>query len=68
MPCRRRIPANAPAADRLIEALDTFSVADVTAFVTIGFARRAQETEPGTEREHIARWHAALSRRPSVRA
>lgn len=49
-------------------ALDTFSVTDITAFVTIEFARRALKIAPEADQENIARWHAALSRRPSVEA
>lgn len=49
-------------------ALDTFSVTDITAFVTIEFARRALKITPEADQENIARWHAALSRRRSVQA
>lgn len=47
---------------------DIFSVADITAFVTIEFARRALKIEPGSDRAHIARWHQAVSSRPSAEA
>jgi len=45
---------------------DTFSVADITAFVAIEFARGALKIEPGVDQANIARWHAAVSRRPSA--
>lgn len=49
-------------------ALDTFSVPDITAFVTIEFARRALKIAPEADQANIARWHAAVTRRPSVQA
>ena len=47
---------------------DIFSVADITAFVTIEFARRALKIEPGSDQANIARWHQAVSTRPSAQA
>ena len=47
---------------------DAFSVADITAFVAIEFARGALKIEPGADQENIARWHEAVSTRPSARA
>ncbi|MDZ7788592.1 MAG: glutathione S-transferase [Halofilum sp. (in: g-proteobacteria)] len=47
---------------------DTFSVADITAFVTIEFARGALKIEPETDQANIARWHQAVSSRPSAGA
>jgi len=58
--------------DRLGEsehvAGDPFSVADITAFVTIEFARRALKIEPGPDQANIARWHRAVGSRPSAEA
>jgi len=47
---------------------DTFSVADITAFVTIEFARGALKIEPQADQTNIARWHQAVSSRPSAEA
>ncbi len=47
---------------------DTFSIADITAFVTVEFARGALKIEPEAGQKHIARWHEAVSSRPSARA
>jgi glutathione S-transferase len=46
----------------------TFSVADITAFVTIEFARGALKIEPDADQKNIARWHEAVSSRPSTQA
>lgn len=46
---------------------DTFSVADITAFVTIEFARGALRIEPGADQQSLARWHEAVNSRPSAR-
>lgn len=45
-----------------------FSVADITAFVTIEFARGALKIEPAPDQANIARWHQAVGSRPSSRA
>lgn len=47
---------------------DRFSVADITAFVTVEFAKGALKVEPEAEQANIARWHAAVSSRPSAQA
>ncbi len=46
---------------------DTFTIADITAFVTIGFAGRI---EPGIPEgcANIARWHGQIAARPSAKA
>lgn len=49
-------------------ALETFSVADITAMVTVDFARRALEIEPGDNLTHLHRWYAEVSARPSAQA
>lgn len=53
--------------DRDWIATDTYSFADVTALVTIDFARAAKLSIPEKCRA-IARWHAAASARPSAAA
>lgn len=47
---------------------DSFSVADITAFVTVEFAKGALKIEPEPDQANIARWHAAVSSRPSAQA
>ncbi len=47
---------------------DTFSVADITAFVTIEFAKRALKIQPDSDHKRIARWYEAVSTRPSARS
>lgn len=46
---------------------ERYSFADVTALVTIDFARAAKLAVP-EEAAHVARWHAAASARPSATA
>lgn len=48
-------------------ATDTFSFADITALVTLDFARSARFQVPETCRA-VARWHEAASARPSAAA
>jgi glutathione S-transferase len=47
---------------------EAFTIADITDFVTIEFARRALKIEPAAEQTHTARWHDAVSARPSAGA
>jgi glutathione S-transferase len=54
-------------ADRDWIATDAFSFADITALVTIDFARAAKFKVPEGCRA-VARWHAAVSGRPSATA
>ncbi|WCM29373.1 glutathione S-transferase N-terminal domain-containing protein [Sphingomonas sp. QA11] len=54
-------------ADRDWIATDTFSFADISALVTIDFARAAKFQVPEDCRS-VARWHAAASARPSAAA
>ena len=44
-----------------------FSVADITALCTVDFAKRVG-AEPPADKSSIARWHAAVSARPSAKA
>lgn len=46
---------------------DRYSFADITALVTIDFARRARLTLPEGA-EHIARWYGIVAARPSAEA
>ena len=46
---------------------DAFSIADITAFVTIDFAKRA-EIEIPADCADVARWFAAVGERPSASA
>ncbi len=46
---------------------EMFSIADITAFVTVDFARWAK-LGPGDDAVHIARWYEAISARPCTRA
>ena len=43
---------------------DSFSMADITAYVTVGFAR-VVKVQPDESLEHLARWRAAIDERPS---
>lgn len=47
---------------------DRFSLADITAFVTVEFAKGALKIEPEPSQTNVARWHAAVSSRPSAEA
>jgi glutathione S-transferase len=44
-----------------------FSVADITAFVCVGFARWAR-VKPESRHTHLLRWHEAIAARPSANA
>jgi glutathione S-transferase len=55
-------------ADRPFVAGDAFSVADITARVTLDFADKALAMPPPDGARHIARWYAAVSARPSTDA
>jgi glutathione S-transferase len=54
-------------AERNWIATDSFSFADITALVTIDFARSARFQVPEKCRA-VARWHEAASARPSAAA
>lgn len=47
---------------------DSFSVADITALVTVDFAARGIKLAIPETLEHATRWHRAVSARPSVQA
>ena len=48
-------------------AVDSFSLADITALVCVDFAKWVKH-EPKPEHEDLKRWHAAVSARPSAKA
>jgi len=54
-------------ADREFVAGDRYSVADITAQVTVDFMKPAKLAVPDTA-TNVKRWHAAVSARPSARA
>jgi glutathione S-transferase len=54
-------------ADREFIAGDRFSIADITALVTVDFAGWIKLTVPG-ECSHVRRWHEAVAARPSAAA
>lgn len=46
-------------------AAGCFSIADITAVVTVDFAR-AVRVKPGDEHPHLLRWRAAMAQRPAM--
>jgi glutathione S-transferase len=59
---------NARLADVPFVAGDEFSVADITALVTVDFATRAAELPIGGEHTALQRWYDTVSARPSMGA
>ncbi len=53
--------------DSAYVAGDSFSVADITAWVTIEFAGWVAE-KPREDQRHLCRWHAQVASRPSAQA
>ena len=47
---------------------EAFSMADILALCTADFADQLNGLKPGPEHEHLARWYAQVSSRPSVAA
>jgi glutathione S-transferase len=47
---------------------EVFSIADITAFVTIEFAKRVDVAIPGSGAENVVRWHGEIASRPSAAA
>jgi len=45
-------------------AVDRFTIADITAYVSVEFARAIKE-QPSSDLVHLARWRDALAKRPS---
>lgn len=54
-------------ADNTFVAGPNFSIADITSFIAIEFSKRAEITIPDACK-HVARWHEAISQRPSAKA
>jgi glutathione S-transferase len=52
-------------AGREFIATDRFSIADLTAVVTVDFAR-VLRVKPGDEHPHLQRWRAAMALRPAM--
>ncbi len=50
---------------RAFVAAEGFSVADITAVVTVDFAR-VVKCKPGPEHPHLLRWRAQMAQRPSM--
>ncbi|WP_018719532.1 glutathione S-transferase family protein [Arhodomonas aquaeolei] len=55
-------------AERPFVAGDAFSIADITALVTVDFAARALEIPPDDTLPHVRQWHERVSARPSASA
>ena len=55
-------------ADNAFVAGAGFTIADITAFVTIEFAKRAEVELPASGAEHVVRWHGEIASRPSAAA
>ena len=58
---------NESLAGREFLAIDTFSFADITAFVAVDFAKWVKVT-PNESHTHLKRWFEAVSARPSIAA
>ncbi len=54
-------------ADNAFVAGPNFTIADITSFIAIEFAKRAEVSIPG-QCKHVARWHESVSQRPSATA
>lgn len=59
------IVLNEHLATRRFMAADSFSVADITAMVTVDFAR-VVKVRVGEQHPHLARWRAEMAERPSM--
>ena len=55
-------------ADNAFVAGQAFTIADITAFVTIEFAKRVDVEIPGTGADNVLRWRAEVASRPSASA
>lgn len=47
---------------------DAFTIADITAYVTIEFAKRVDVDIPASGADNLRRWHSEVSARPSASA
>lgn len=59
------VTLNERLAGRDFIAADQFSIADITAVVTVDFAR-VVKVRPGEQHPHLLRWRAAMAQRPSM--
>lgn len=55
-------------ADNPFVAGEAFTIADISAFVTIEFAKRAEVELPDRGTENVVRWHGEIAARPSAAA
>ena len=55
-------------ADNAFVAGEAFTIADITAFVTIEFAKRVEVEIPASGADNVQRWHAGVASRPSASA
>jgi glutathione S-transferase len=55
-------------ADNAFVAGEAFTIADITAFVTIEFAKRVEVDIPASGSNNVLRWHAEVASRPSASA
>jgi glutathione S-transferase len=55
-------------AQRPFLAGDAFSIADIVALCTLDFGAQLNELRPTAEQTQLARWHDAVSSRPSAKA
>lgn len=54
--------------DNPFVAGSAFTIADITAFVTIEFAKRVDVEIPGTGADNVLRWYGEIASRPSAAA
>lgn len=57
---------NANLAGRRFVAADQFSIADITAVVTVDFARVVKVKPDADQHPHLLRWRAEMAQRPSM--
>ena len=55
-------------ADNPFVAGSAFTIADITAFVTIEFAKRVDIAIPDDGADNVLRWHGEIAARPSASA
>jgi glutathione S-transferase len=55
-------------AENAFVAGEAFTIADITAFVTIEFAKRVDVEIPGSGADNVLRWQAEVAARPSASA
>ena len=49
-------------------ACGRYTYADIAAYVTVGFAKRALGEDPSSGHEHVTRWLGEIAARPAVQA